>query len=69
MSDDVGMRIKEATLYHFQAKRSRARANLQVYFDSSVGVGEHPDVVEAVIDLVKQVAEADECIKIIKGMS
>ena len=63
---DSYYRLKEAALHHFQAQRSKARANLQVYLDQPAGVGEHPNIVDVVVSLVKEIAEADECIKIIK---
>ena len=44
---------------HFQAKRSRAVANLNNYMNSAVGVGEHPDVAGECVDLVQAIADAD----------
>jgi len=43
-----------------------ARANINVYLKSSVGIGEHPDIVEAIETQVSKIAEADEKIKTIE---
>jgi len=48
---------------HFEAVKLRAEANLEVYFSNSVGVGEHKDLVQEVIELTKTIAEAEEAIK------
>jgi hypothetical protein len=52
-----------AALMHFHAVKVRAEANLEIYLQSSVGVGEHRDLVEEVIELTKTITEADEAIK------
>ena len=59
----IGTRLSEAALLHFRAVKARAEANLDVYLTSSSAVGEHPDLVEEVIKLVKTITEADEAIK------
>ena len=56
-------RLVSAALMHFKAIKSRAEANLEVYLNTPVGVGEHPDIVQEVIGLIKTIAEADEAIK------
>ena len=48
---------------HFQAKRSRAVANLNNYMNSAVGVGEHPDIVEECIKLVESVDQAESVLQ------
>jgi len=55
--------LLKAALLHFKAVKSRAEANLEVYLQGSVGVGEHPDLVEEIIKLTKEITEADEAIK------
>ncbi len=55
-------RLLEAAIMHFTAVKSRAEANLEVYRSASVGVGEHPDLVQEVIELTKVIAEAEEAI-------
>lgn len=37
-----------------------AKANIEVYMDNPVGIGEHPDLVGAVEEQLVKLAEADE---------
>ena len=37
-----------------------AKANIEVYMDNPVGIGEHPDLVGAVEEQLAKLAEADE---------
>lgn len=60
-------KIKVAALKHFEAVRARAEANLELYLERSVGIGEHPDVVEEVIKLTKEIVEAEEAIRYLYG--
>ena len=59
----MGKGLIEAAILHFKAVKAKAEANLDIYLFGSVGVGEHPDLVEEVIKLTKQIAEAEESIK------
>ena len=42
-----------------------AKANIQVYQDNPVGIGEHPDLVEAIETQVTRIAEAEDKIQAI----
>ena len=42
-----------------------AKANIQVYSDNPVGIGEHPDLVEAIETQVTRIAEAEDKIQAI----
>ena len=55
--------LLQAALIHFKALKSRAEANLEIYLQGAVGVGEHPDLVEEIVKLTKEITEADESIK------
>jgi hypothetical protein len=59
-------RVLEAAILKFEAQRASAEANLHIYLERSAAVAEHPDVVEEVVGLTKQIAEADECILVLK---
>ena len=59
--------LLEAALMHFKSEKSKAAANLEIYLRNPVAIGDHPDLVTEVINLVKSIAAADECIKVIKG--
>ena len=59
--------LLDAALMHFKAQKSKSSANLEIYTKNPVAIGEHSDLVVEVIKLVRSIAEADECIKILKG--
>ena len=42
-----------------------ARANIQVYQDHPAGIGEHPDLVQAIDSLIEIIAEAEDKIQVI----
>ena len=50
----TGMRdyLKGKVAYH--------RANISIYFEDAVGIGEHPDLMEAVEGELSKLAEYDE---------
>ena len=42
-----------------------ARANIQVYQDHPAGIGEHPDLVQAIDSQIEIIAEAEDKIQVI----
>ena len=62
-------KLIKAALLHFQAKAAEHETNLNLYLKNPVAVAEHPDVVANVISLTKSLAEAEECIKVLKTIS
>lgn len=58
MSRDIDIIDNIASKYYAEMKA--AQLNIDVYADSSVGIGEHPDIVEAVESQVKRYSEAKE---------
>ena len=60
--------IMNALLKEAEAKEAKAVANLQNYMSSSVGIGEHPDVVTECAKLVKDIAEAREVANTVKDL-
>lgn len=47
----------------YEAQKLEALATLEVYMKNSVGIGEHPQIIEEMDTLVKTVAEADDCLE------
>ena len=43
----------------YEADMLKAKANIDVYVRSSVGIGEHPDLVEAIDTQLEALAEAE----------
>ncbi len=44
-----------------------AKANIDVYLNQSVGIGEHPDIIGAIEGELEKLASADEKIKAIEN--
>ena len=65
--------ILEAVHSHYTAERDKALANIKIHINNPVGVGEHPKIVEDVIELVHKASEAQDAIntlqQITKGTS
>ena len=53
----------EALRLKYEAQKIEALATLEVYMKNAAGIGEHPQVIEEMDNLVKSIAEADECLK------
>lgn len=51
-----------AALHHFMAKANEAKAVLDTYFNNSVGIGEHSNLLEEIVNWTKCLAEAEEAI-------
>lgn len=47
----------------YAAQRLEAIATLETYLSNSVGIGEHPQIIEEMDKLVRQIADADGCIE------
>jgi len=52
--------ILEASKKHFESHIEKHRINVEVYLSDSVGIGEHPDIMEAIEGELSQMAEYDD---------
>tara|TARA_B100001939_G_scaffold317183_1_gene303614 strand:- start:431 stop:646 length:216 start_codon:yes stop_codon:yes gene_type:complete len=52
--------ILEALILKLQGEIAVAKANIDVYKTNPAGIGEHPDIVEAVETQVTKIAEAQD---------
>jgi hypothetical protein len=57
--------LQTAAVAHFEAQRTRALANLQVYLSNPVGIGEHSDIVEEVVSMIETIAHAEDCLEVL----
>ena len=48
MADNIGKELLEALEQQYRGNIASARANVRVYLESPAGIGEHPDVVQAI---------------------
>lgn len=58
--------LLEALLKKLEGEVEMAKANIRVYEQNPAGIGEHPDVVEAIETQVAKIAEAEDKISVIK---
>jgi len=58
--------IIDALEDRYNAQISEADATLKIYFESSVGIGEHPQHVNEIDKLIEKIATAEEKLKTLK---
>ncbi len=65
-----GMSIKSVLIKaledKYNAQISEADATIKIYFENSVGIGEHPQHVDEVDKLIEKIANAEEKLIILK---
>ena len=61
----MSKQIVDALQAKYIAQKLEAIANLQNYLSNSVGVGEHPKIIEDVIELVHKASEAQDAIEML----
>jgi hypothetical protein len=59
--------IVDALEKKYEAQMAQAEANVKVYMENPVGVGEHPDIVNEVEKLLKQIKDAKEMLDELKN--
>ena len=61
MSEDIRKENRfDALKKKYEADIAIAKAELEVYFESSVGVAEHPHIIESMEKLMTELANAQE---------
>lgn len=60
--------LLEALEKKLEGEIAMAKANVQVYMQNAAGIGEHPDVVEAVETQVAKIAEAEDKLGVIRSL-
>ena len=58
--------ILDALEKRYQAQISEADATIKIYFNNSVGIGEHPQHIDEIDKLIEKISNAEEKIKILK---
>jgi len=59
--------IVDALEKKYEAQMAQAEANIKVYMENPVGVGEHPNIVQEVENLLKQIKDAKEMLDELKN--
>ena len=58
--------ILDALEKRYEAQIAEAEATMTIYFEQSVGIGEHPQHIDEVDKLVQKIADAEEKLKVLK---
>lgn len=56
----------EALVLKLRGEIAVAKANVDVYLNNAAGIGEHPDIVEAIETQIEKIATAEEKIETIQ---
>lgn len=56
----------EALVLKLKGEIAVAKANVDVYLNNAAGIGEHPDIVEAIETQIEKIATAEEKIETIQ---
>lgn len=58
--------MKAALVAHAKGHIEKHRMNVEVYFNNPVGIGEHPDVVEAIEKELNMIAEYHDQLEVLE---
>ena len=53
-------KLLKAALSHHEAQRDEALAVLDIYFNKSVGIGEHSNLLKEIVEWTQKLTEAEE---------
>ena len=56
-------KLLKAALSYYQAQKDEAIAVLEVYFESSVGIGEHSNLLKEITEWTQKLTEAEDNIR------
>tara|TARA_B000000532_G_scaffold205429_1_gene173075 strand:- start:9257 stop:9505 length:249 start_codon:yes stop_codon:yes gene_type:complete len=65
MENIMKAQLIKAARMHAQGELERAKTNIMVYMDKSVGIGEHSDIVEAIQKELDTMAVANDRIEML----
>jgi hypothetical protein len=58
--------LVKAARMHAEGELERAKTNVMVYMNNSTGIGEHPDIVEAIQGELDKMAAANDRIEMLE---
>ena len=65
---DVGEAVLLALELKYEGDIAIGKANIDVYMGNAAGIGEHPDIVNAVDSQIDKVAEASEKLDVVRDL-
>ena len=63
---DMAAQLAKAARMHAEGELERAKTNIMVYMNQSVGIGEHSDIVEAIQEELDKMAAATDRIDMLE---
>ena len=61
-------KLLKAALDKYESQKSEAEATLDIYFNNSVGIGEHSNLLNEVKEWTSKLSEADENLRTLKKL-
>ena len=58
--------ILDSLRSHYQGQIDKHKANVEIYLNNPVGIGQHPDVTGAIADQIAEIAKYDEQLGILE---
>ena len=58
--------LLDALRKRYEAQIAEADATIKIYFENSVGIGEHPQHIDEVDKLIEKISTAEEKLEVIK---
>ncbi len=65
---NVGQSLLEALEWKYLGDMAVGKANIEVYMNNAAGIGEHPDIIDAIDSQVGKVAEASEKLDVVRDL-
>jgi len=65
---DINMRdkIKESLVAHAEGHIKKHSANVEIYLNNSIGIGEHSDIIETIEKELQMIAKYDDQLEVLK---
>ena len=63
---DLKTVLVDALEKKYEAQLAEAEATMKIYFENSVGIGEHPQHIEEMDKLLTKIVDAEEKLKAVK---
>ena len=67
MNSDMSKVLREALIIKYEGEIAEAKANIQVYMNNPVGIGEHSDIIAAIDTQIENMAHAEEKLLAVKN--
>ena len=61
----MSLQLIEALKAHANGQASKHKANIEVYLNNPVGVGEHPDIIEAIEQELDEIARYNDQVEML----